>query len=544
VQKKQNKKSFSVMTKKKKVLISIIFLVAGFYLVDYSLTTPLENCTLEKMAAVVSDDTTLTAVKSMWFPVQHCIVKGYVTTTDPGPNQVNFRLQLPKEQAWNGRYYFIGLGGGAGRTPIFSESPFGYPLAAGFAVAGSDTGHKAFMLNWSFLANEAQALDHIHRGAHVSAVQTQAMTKAYYNSDSMYRYHSGCSGGGRMGVMAATYHPEDFDGLLIGAPGIDTTNILNFMWMSQQLNKLPEKELAEDKLLAMEKSIQAQCDASDGAVDQMVWDPRKCDYDPAQMLCEQGQDQAACFTAQELEVVKSIIAGPRSPTGEVLYPGLVDVTPTGWVSFLEMGAEMISTSFSQAYFGDDYEFMTDFDFNDQKNIDAWRAAVARTGYGVRASADYSGVENAGAKVIFWHGVSDAAISFRDQLRYYEAIRENTGDERLNQFARMYLAPGLYHCFGGPGPVDTPDRLLESLIDWVENGVSPASVVTRRGEKELAFKVDGIAKYLPNFYDYLDNPPKGTPPREFLLCPYPQESVFVGQATSTEALYNAANWQCQ
>lgn len=541
-----------MMNKKKALLLSIVGIVATYAVLDNVLTADQPECKLEKLAAVVSDDTTLTKVEANWFPVQHCHVKGYVTTTDPGPNRVNFRLQLPEKKVWNGRYYFIGLGGGAGRTPFLSESPYGFPLAAGFAVAGSDTGHEAFMLNWSFLANEAQALDHIHRGAHVSARQTQAMTKAYYATDSMYRYHSGCSGGGRMGVMAASYHPEDYDGLLIGAPGIDTANILNFMWISQQLNKLPEKELAEEKLLSMEKSIQAQCDAGDGVADQMVWDPRKCDYDPAQLLCQPGDDEDICFTTQELEVLNAILEGPRSPSGELLYPGLVATNPSGWVSFLEFGAKTIGTSFSQAYFGEDYDFMSEFDFSDPTDIQAWRDAVARSGYGVRASADYSEVEKAGAKVVFWHGVSDAAISFEDQINYYEAIRESIGDDqRLNAFSRLYLAPGLYHCFGGPGPVDVPDRLLEALIDWVEKDVPPAAVVTHRGDKQVPFKAKGIAKYLPNPYSYLDNPPKGTPDREFLLCPYPQEAVFVGQALNPESpapaqesVYKAENWQCQ
>ncbi|MDX1505084.1 MAG: tannase/feruloyl esterase family alpha/beta hydrolase [Spongiibacter sp.] len=533
------------MNKKKVFLRSIVGVVAAYVVLDYALTEEQPGCSMDELSAVVSEDTTLTKVEANWFPVQHCHVKGYVTTNEPTPNRVNFRLQLPQPEAWNGRYYFIGLGGGAGRTPILSESPYGYPLAAGFAVAGTDTGHEAFMLNWSFLANEAQAIDHIHRGGHVSAVQTQAMTKAYYNTDSMYRYHSGCSGGGRMGVMAANYHPEDYDGLLIGAPGIDTANILNFMWIAKQLDKLPEKELDEEKLLTMEKSIQAQCDATDGVEDQMVWDPRKCDYDPAQLVCKPGQAAESCFTELELEVLNSILEGPRLPSGEVLYPGLVATHPTGWVSFLEFGAGTIAKSFSQAYFGEDYDFMAEFDFSDPEDIKAWRNAVARTGYGVRASADYSKVANAGAKVVFWHGTGDSAISFRDQIDYYEAIRAQTGsDEALNQFARLYIAPGLYHCFGGPGPVDVPDRLLESLIDWVEKGIAPAAVVTHRGDKEQVFQAEGIAKLLPNPYSYLDNPPKGTPPREFLLCPYPQQATYIGQENDSKAIYKAENWQCQ
>jgi feruloyl esterase len=527
-------------------LLGVIVSAISLYLLNYSLIETPAACTIENLAATVAEDTTLEVVKAKWFPVQHCLVKGYVTTTNPGPNRVNFRLQLPAKKDWNGRYYFIGLGGAAGRTPILSESPFGNPIVSGFATAGTDTGHQPFLLNmldWSFLTNEAQALDHIHRGAHVSAVATQALTKTYYNTDSLYRYHSGCSGGGRMGVMAAIHHPEDYDGLLIGAPGIDSTNIINFMWIAQHIDKLPAKKFEKEKLVALEASMLAQCDASDGVIDAMIWDPRKCDYNPSHLLCEQGEDRPVCFTAAELDAIKAIMAGPRSPAGQ-LYPGLTAANPSGWLLFFDLMAKTIATSFSQTYFGPDFDFMTDFDFNNQSDIDAWWAAVEKTGFGLRPSADYSELEHAGAKMVFWHGVSDPAISVLDQIAYYEQIRAATAhDESLNRFARMYLAPGLFHCFGGPGPVDVPDRLLEALIDWVEKGIPPGPIVAQRGAKKPTFESSGIFKYMPNPYDYFDTPPKGTPPREFLLCPYPQESVFVGRQQSNQALYDAHNWRC-
>jgi pimeloyl-ACP methyl ester carboxylesterase len=530
----------------RRFVIAVVAAGGGIYLLNYALVTKSPGCSLDKLSPVMAPDTTLEVVKNKWFPAQHCLVKGYVTTTNPGPNRVNFILQLPLRKDWNGRYYFIGLGGAAGRTPTLSESPFGNPIVSGFAAAGTDTGNQPFlfnMLDWSFLSNEAQALDHIHRGAHVSAVATQALTRAYYDTDKMFRYHSGCSGGGRMGVMAALHHPEDYDGLLIGAPGIDSTNIINFMWIAQHIDRLPAKKLEEHKLLALETSIHAQCDASDGVIDEMVWEPRKCNYDPNQLLCEPGQDEASCFTAPELEVIKAIIAGPRSPAGQI-YPGLTAANPSGWRLFFDLGAEMIATSFSQTYFGPEFDFMTDFDFNDQDDIDAWWAAVEETGFGIRPSADYSAVEDAGARVIFWHGVSDPAISYQDQIAYYEEIRAAAGDDdKLNRFARMYLAPGLYHCFGGPGPVDTPDRLLERLIDWVEKDLPPGPVVAQRGQKRLTFESSGMFKYMPNPYDYIDTPPQGTPPREFLLCPYPQEAVFVGNKRSAQEKHEASNWRC-
>jgi feruloyl esterase len=119
-----------------------------------------------------------------------------VTTTSPGPNKVNFRLQLP-DSDWNGRYYFIGLGATAGYVPTDSQIPAGNPMLKGFAVAGTDTGQQN-RADWSFIGRDkAQALDYTSRGAHVTAVATQQITRKYYGREKIYRYHSGCSGGGR-----------------------------------------------------------------------------------------------------------------------------------------------------------------------------------------------------------------------------------------------------------------------------------------------------------------------------------------------------------
>src|SRR5690554_3823894 len=172
-------------------------------------------CAIDAIQAMAPADTTISAAESVAEPAPHCRIDGHVTTTNPGPNQVNFRLQLP-DSDWNGRYYFIGVGATGGAVPTDSQIPAGNPVLRGFAVAGTDTGHQS-VADWTFLAeSEAKAVDHAHRGAHVTAVATQQITRQYYGADSMYRYHSGCSGGGRMGMEIITRHPEDYDGVLLG----------------------------------------------------------------------------------------------------------------------------------------------------------------------------------------------------------------------------------------------------------------------------------------------------------------------------------------
>jgi feruloyl esterase len=492
------------------------------------------RCKLAGFQSTAPADTAITKVERKGSPVPHCLVEGFVTTTNPGPNRNNFRLQLPDDFA--GRYYFIGLGGSAGGLPSESQSPAGNPIVQGFAVAGTDTGHQGSFLDWSFVYhNRAQAIDHNDRGAHVTAVATQQMTRAYYAVSSLHRYHSGCSGGGRMAAAAAAFHPEDYDGLLIGAPAITTGSILMYMWTAQHLTKDPEHALPTEKLEVLEKAVMEACDESDGVVDDMIWDPRRCAFDVTSLVCSEGQDESRCFTAPELESIQAILAGPRSPAGPI-YPGLPISNASSWEAWFPEAAKKIGDSFAKAYFGPAFDFMTQFDFGDQGQVDAWWNAAKERGFGARTPADYGEYERLGGKVIFWQGASDPGNSPLDQIAYYEEIRATLGDDaRFRAFAVMYLVPGLLHCGGGTGPVDVPDRLLEALIDWVEKGEAPGPVVTQRGSD---------AKIFPGGAPSLVVPPPGLAPREFLLCPYPQVAAFRGSTDAMEELAYASNWECR
>src|SRR5690554_803250 len=205
-------------------------------------------CDLKTIRTMAPKGAVVDSVTAIASPIAHCEVVGHTITQDPGPNRVEWTVMLPDE-GFKNRYYFIGQGAAAGVVPttramegdfeaIYADTFSGTDvqkqtqkmmmaqiagsyaatairkMAEGFAVAGTDTGHKGFM--WDFMIdNPAAKYDHGHRGAHVSAVATQAITRAYYDmKDKLYRYHLGCSGGGRMGAMAALHHPEDYDGIV------------------------------------------------------------------------------------------------------------------------------------------------------------------------------------------------------------------------------------------------------------------------------------------------------------------------------------------
>lgn len=514
-----------------------------------------QQCSLDAIKELAPKDATVTKVEQLAEPVPHCRIDGHVVTENPGPNQVNFRLQLPQEN-WAGRYYFIGMGGSAGYVPTDSQIPAGNPLVQGFAVAGTDTGRQGHMLDWGFLGeDEAKTVDHVHRGQHVTAQATQQITRGFYGVDSMYRYHSGCSGGGRMGMESMIRHPENFDGLLIGAPGgRSSMSMIAFIHVAQQMTREPGSWLSPQKLAMLDEKVTAQCDALDGAKDGIIWDHTACSYDFKQLQCESG-DGPECLTAPEIRSVEAILAGPRGPSGKLMdgfpisnmstWSGFVGPVPPPWSDEPSMQnmpktstAYVIASSLAKVIYGPDFDVLTDFDFNDQAMLDKWWAVTDQIEFGKPYSADLTGLQKAGNKVLLWNGVSDVCCLDTDIEQYVKEVADAVGGAQArDKFVRFYKVPGMAHCGGGTGPANAPDQLLAELIDWVEEGKSPGGVVTRRGNDAKLLFADPETGTVSGVMV----PPSTGSNRDFLLCPWPQVATFNGEAGGEE---DAANWSCQ
>jgi feruloyl esterase len=453
------------------------------------------------------------------------------------------------------------MGGAAGYVPTNSQIPAGNPLFKGFAVAGTDTGHEGAMLDWSFMGrNPAQAVDHIHRGAHVVAVSTQQITKAYYHTASIFRYHSGCSGGGRMGVMAIERHPEDYDGVLLGAPGgRSAATDIKLLASGQEMMREPGAWLSPDKLAMVEKKVTAACDATDGAVDDIVADHRKCHYDVAVLACKSG-DAPDCLTKPEIKSIKDILRGPLGPDGKPLLPGMPITNMSVWSGFIGPTAPpwpsdpmealkakgsaglVIGVTLGKAYFGQDYDAGKQFHSTSQADMDAWWKAANRLDFGQPFTANLSGLQKAGGKLLWWNGVSDPCCSDVESEQYYRDAAKSVqgGMPALEKFMRFYRVPGMAHCGGGTGPGDAPDQLLEALIAWVEQGKTPEAVVTHRGaDKVQLLFADPTTKTVSGVLV----PPSTGPSRDFLLCPFSQTATFNG-SKAPGAVDDAANWSCQ
>jgi feruloyl esterase len=452
------------------------------------------------------------------------------------------------------------MGAAAGYVPSDSQIPAGNPLYKGFAVAGTDTGHEGPMLDWSFMGrSKAQAVDHIHRGAHVVAVSTQQITKNYYHAASIFRYHSGCSGGGRMGVMAIERHPEDYDGMLLGAPGgRSSATMIKFIAAAQEMTREPGAWLSPDKLAMVEKNVTAACDATDGAVDGIVADHRKCHYDVAVLACKSG-DAPDCLTKPEIKSIKAILKGPLGPDGKPITQGMPITNMSVWSGFIGRtpppwstnpaeamtkgnAGLVIADTMGQALFGQDYDAGKQFHSTNKADLDAWWAAATKLDYGQPYTANLAGFQKAGGKLLLWNGVSDPCCSDVELEQYYRDAGKfvKGGYDALPQFVRYYRVPGMAHCGGGTGPGDAPDQMLEALIAWVEEGKSPDDIVAHRGTDKVQLL---FANPATKVVSGVMVPPPAGPSRDFLLCPFPKTAVFNG-SKAADAANDAANWSCQ
>jgi len=524
-------------------------LVAGFAVANVAMATgPFANpanCNISFMEAAVSGDTHITEAAIHATPVEHCRVIGAIITDNPGPNQVNFKVSLPTDH--NDRFYFQGLGGTAGALPDADPRL----LVRGYAVAVTDTGNQTAApgspagLDWRFMINEDQALDHDRRAGHLSTVAGQELSHAYYGPGRLWRYHSGCSGGGRMGISAAVEFPDDYDGIVLGAPGRTLGNVMHFGKVAQYVQNNIDLATNPAPLINMiiaGGAIEQQWDSADGAIDGQIWDPSVVNVPPAQLdfLLSLGGP----ISPEWRTVIDMVGAGYdlRHLGGKVNIGPYYTSSITEWPlwtpqelapGFFFFFPNQVFGTMSQGAFGPAYNYVTDWDFSspvDELNlIDAWSDLNFSK---QNPGSDYAAFRDGGGKILIWHGVHDAAIAYTSSLDMYESmiadakVKGNnvTYDKQLKKtqkWSRLFPVPGIGHCqngVAGDGPDDTDLAALEALAKWVEEDEAPAALVAT-------------------------NAASG---RTFNLCPYPARSVFNGGIANPDNLdvNDAANWHCE
>lgn len=445
-------------------------------------------------------------------------------TLKPTPrSNVKVEVWLPLAGEWNGRFMATGNGGYGGSLgqPRLAMRP---ALHRGYVTAGTDLGHggdgsTGEDASWALNQPELIA-DFGHRANHVTAEFAKAMMAAYYGSGPKYSYFQGCSDGGREALMEAQRYPDDFDGIVAGAPANAWPRLMTSMAWSWKVAHADAASMIPDtKLPIIQAAALADCDKLDGVLDGVIEDPRLCKFDPARIECKDG-DKPDCLTKAQVMALRALYAGPRDAAGKSLFPGFPaggEATPNAWPLWIT-GEKAQHPGFARSFFRNmvysdaAWDFPADFDLGR-----ALADANARVG-SVLASdnPDMSAFQKSGGKLILFHGWSDAAISPYATIQYYDAVRAKMGAGKADGFSRLFMAPGVSHCLGGPGP-NTFD-MLEQISNWVEKGVAPERVIA--------------TKYDNDYASLLDMP--ATPVRTRPLCAYPKVASWDGKGSTDEA----------
>ncbi|HEX6999517.1 MAG TPA: tannase/feruloyl esterase family alpha/beta hydrolase [Gammaproteobacteria bacterium] len=410
----------------------------------------------------------------------YCRVEGYIAP------QIHFAVQLPTE-GWNQRYLQNGCGGYCGRvaSPDEVDAAAGcVPVADGaFVRAATDGGHTAPFDDGMWAVDNPQAqVDLGYRAAHELAVAAKRIIAAFYGQGPRYSYFTGCSDGGREGLMEAQRYPEDFDGIIAGAPA-NVWSALNGIFQPWVIgaNKDPDGGyvITPEKVPALHRAAIAACDALDGLEDGLIGDPRVCDFDPAVIACPAGTDRPDCLTPAQVQAARRIYAPPTDPKGRALYPGSMPAGAEGrWAGGITAppGQRAIAEGYAsyRRYLHRDVALDSDMR---KWRMDAAELAELQAGLGAiydSTDPDLAEFRAHGGKLVLWHGWADEAIPPHGTIAYWDAVgRAAGGAAERDEFVRLYMIPGLYHCSGGD--FDRFD-FLTPLMNWVERGVSPNEVV--------------------------------------------------------------------
>src|SRR4029450_12468821 len=233
----------------------------------------------------------------------HCDVRGVIRPS--GDSNIKFALWLPAASAWNLKYRQEGNGGWAG---AINTASFAEPLRRGYAVAGTDDGHEGAGANWA-IGHPERLIDFGYRAVHETAMQSKAISREFYAPDPERSYLNGCSDGGREALMEAQRFPEDFNGILAGAPANNWSHLFTaFVWNERALLATPDSAIPPAKLPVIQRAVMAACDRLDGVADGLIENPRACTFDPAVLVCK-GADAADCLPKAQVDALQQIYEG-------------------------------------------------------------------------------------------------------------------------------------------------------------------------------------------------------------------------------------------
>ncbi len=452
-----------------------------------------------------------------------CRVAGVIAPT--AESQIQFEVWLPLDK-WSGRFSGVGNGGWAG---TISFGALADQIRRGAASASTNTGHQAAGgLNMARFAYEhpEQLIDFAYRAHHETTVKAKALTQAFYGKPPERAYWIGCSSGGYEGLMEAQRFPADYDGIVAGAPANNWTRL-----MAGDLDgvlavfKDAASNLPPSALGVLHRAALAACDGQDGVADGVLEDPRRCTFDPVAVQCAGETTSSTCLTPPQVEAARRIYRGLKDPvTGAQLYPGLAPGSEPFWPNRDPASPFPIPLAhYKWLVFADPSWDWKTFDWNDPADYQAFLKAESTFAPLLNATdPNLREFRQRGGKLLQFHGWNDQLISPHNSINYYESVLSFFGGARpdrteavrdVQSFYRLFMAPGMAHCSGGPGP--NAFDLQTAIERWVERDIAPEEIVATRS-------INGVVDRLRP------------------LCPYPKVATYLGKGDTNDA----ANFACR
>ncbi|MBB6054991.1 tannase/feruloyl esterase family alpha/beta hydrolase [Tolumonas osonensis] len=412
-----------------------------------------------------------------------CTVEGVLAPS------IGFKVKLP-ENNWQQRFLQIGCGGLCGSISEQVGAASGCePVTNGeFVISATDMGHQG--MGGEFGKDPQKRADFAFRSLHLTSVTSKALIKAFYGKDPAYSYFSGCSDGGREALIEAQRYPDDFDGIIAGAPAMnfEVQNGIYHPWLAQSNTGKDGKPIVlANRLPLIHQAVLEKCDTLDGQKDGLISEPLSCQFDPAILQCKTGEKDAAdCLTQEEVTAVQRFYKGPTDPTTgkSMIAGGPLPGSELAWAGVFVPNSKdepifsKIIASGARSVLFKDIPDDTNFSFSTMKfDSKLFADLKAMHSFYDSTNPDLSAFYARGGKLILWHGWADQHISPVNTIEYHKAVVKFMGEKKASAFERLYLLPGMYHCEGGEGPNQID--LLTPMMNWVEQGHAPQAILAKK-----------------------------------------------------------------
>jgi len=404
-----------------------------------------------------------------------CRVAATLTPSRDSDIKIEIWLPLPRAEgapggaAWNGRFQAVGNGGWTGSIPYVSMAE---AVAAGYATAGTDTGHVGNTASFA-LGHPEKVIDFGYRAVHEMTAKAKAVIDAFYGKPPSLSIWNGCSQGGRQGVAAAVRYPTDFDAVIAGAPAVNYMHLHSGrMAMNRMVNASSAGVIPPAKYPALHRAALAACDAQDGVTDGVIENPGACTFDPRALQCSSALEDVNCLTPAQVTSARHMYAGAAHPaTRAEVLPGLARGSELGWA--------VIGSPAPISYAADAFKYIIVKDpgweashFDPAFDLDRAQASDPDDVLG-STDVNLRPFFARGGKLLLYHGWSDPQVTPFNTINFFQKVVAAQGGAGIGTSVQLYMVPGMNHCTGGPG-TDTFDK-VGAIEAWLKSGSAPARI---------------------------------------------------------------------